>query len=1026
MGKFVPSKYQQKIFDFVEHDKGNLIIDAKAGSGKTSTIIKSLDLIKPNEKALFVAFNKSIVDELKGRITHRNVDISTLHSLGYKFIREHVRLNLNNHPIQIDANKYRRYIRDNINMFRSGVTLNSKVELETYINNLNELVDFARFYLCKTSKELEDIATKHSIVIMGNEHEVTFDILNWGLSNLEVIDFTDMVYIPNALNITSNKFKYDYVFVDECFPYNQRVVTEYGGTKIGELYDAFNNNKKLPLVKSFNVEVQKFEFKKITNAWKKGEREIVTIKLEDNYMELKCTPNELFLTVEFEDNEPIFIYKEATELNVNDIIVSSSMNEPFYQIMNDEQMDIIKMSLIGGGHTVTYGERNGKCTFTLDSDKKDYLNWKLDILNIKNVNTLNSYTKTFNSNLFLFTNDFNVKDIINNITLRQLAILYQDKTEHERQQRLHLIYNDYELIELLSKRLIEMGYDNTIETITPKYVTLLKQTIKPYYDISFTSNSEAKFYKDISQYLHKSFLNTKLGKKILEYDIKNVNTYVWSTPNKNLGGVRIDKVINDGEVEVVYDIEVEDNHNFLLPIVNPRIIAVNNETITADFAVNEVYDGIVVHNCQDLNSSQRELFLKTLKKDGRFVGVGDKRQAIYTFTGADEHSFDKLLEIPNTTKLPLSISYRCPKNVIELAKEIVPDIEAKEDAIDGEIINKVKIKDLKNDDMVLCRTTSPLFTLYMDLLKKGKTAHIKGKDIASNMIQLIQNTGQVALNANLESNGVFIQLYKDLIDRRNRLMVKKDLTEEEATTDASILNQYDTIKALEVLSKSLTTSFQLIERINTIFDDNKSGIILSTIHKSKGLEADNVYILLPSILPSPLAKLDWELLQEDNLKYVAYTRAKKKLGFIDEDEFSLENNFITPNKLVKILNLLYAKITYNLNNKNSKTKKVKTDKNTKIVKINKTKKQPRKVSNKTKTDNDHIDDNKRTISRLNKLIKGLTLNEAYDMFNDLGITSTIRVTKEDGKKIVGTQDLNLDRLNVEIKNKKINKILNFG
>ena len=57
---FKPSKYQSDIFHFVEHEKGSAIIDATAGSGKSTTIIKSLSLIPTHKKVIFLAFNKKI------------------------------------------------------------------------------------------------------------------------------------------------------------------------------------------------------------------------------------------------------------------------------------------------------------------------------------------------------------------------------------------------------------------------------------------------------------------------------------------------------------------------------------------------------------------------------------------------------------------------------------------------------------------------------------------------------------------------------------------------------------------------------------------------------------------------------------------------------------------------------------------------------------------------------------------------------------------------------------------------------
>jgi superfamily I DNA/RNA helicase len=70
------------------------------------------------------------------------------------------------------------------------------------------------------------------------------------------------------------------------------------------------------------------------------------------------------------------------------------------------------------------------------------------------------------------------------------------------------------------------------------------------------------------------------------------------------------------------------------------------------------FDFVFIDECQDLNTAQRELFLKCLKPNGRFIAVGDPRQAIYGFSGADVESFNILKSLPNTTLLPLSVCYR--------------------------------------------------------------------------------------------------------------------------------------------------------------------------------------------------------------------------------------------------------------------------------------------------------------------------------------------------------------------------------
>ncbi len=99
--------------------------------------------------------------------------------------------------------------------------------------------------------------------------------------------------------------------------------------------------------------------------------------------------------------------------------------------------------------------------------------------------------------------------------------------------------------------------------------------------------------------------------------------------------------------------------------------------------------------------------------------------------------FNKLKYSKNTIELPLSTCYRCPKNVIKLVQHIVPNIQYYENAIDGEIVYNSSYLDLKDGDMVICRTTLPLVKLYIKLIKENITSYIKGVDIGINLLELI-------------------------------------------------------------------------------------------------------------------------------------------------------------------------------------------------------------------------------------------------------------------------------------------------
>lgn len=295
-------------------------------------------------------------------------------------------------------------------------------------------------------------------------------------------------------------------------------------------------------------------------------------------------------------------------------------------------------------------------------------------------------------------------------------------------------------------------------------------------------------------------------------------------------------------------------------------------------------DFIYFDEAQDASLMSIQLFLKCFKRGTRFISVGDEKQCINTFAGSSEEAFEYMKNYPKTTLFELPICYRCPTKMVELAQTLVPDIYPKEDAIDGEIIPKCYTSLLQSGDMVLCRSRAPLVTVYTKLLKKKIPCYIKGQEFGTNLKKLLENIDCEELNISLKEDGVFVRLYDNLFDQRNKLMQNGGMDYQDATLSPYIANIYDMIKTLEILGGNYTTKSELIGHIDEMFDDTKDGVILSTIHKAKGLEADNVYILCSSSMPSKLAKKKWEIDTEFNLMYVAYTRAKKKLGFISENE----------------------------------------------------------------------------------------------------------------------------------------------
>ena len=287
------------------------------------------------------------------------------------------------------------------------------------------------------------------------------------------------------------------------------------------------------------------------------------------------------------------------------------------------------------------------------------------------------------------------------------------------------------------------------------------------------------------------------------------------------------------------------------------------------------YDTVFVDEAQDLSKAQRELMLASLKPGGRFIAVGDKMQCINGFAGSDVESFNNLIEIAGH-EFPLSVCYRCGKNIITEAQSIVPYIEAFEGQIEGSVQRVTDLKKVQQGDMMICRKSAPLISVCLHLIANGLSAQVKGTDIAEGLKAMVNRTKSKKVDTMLEK----LQKELDKVTKKLKKQGFKGRLEDQPL----YISVQDKIACIVAVSENCTKVSEVIERLNTLFTDTRNGnaITLSTVHKAKGLESDNVFILLPGYLP--FLRKDqqpWEVEQEMNLKYVAITRAKKNLYYVD-------------------------------------------------------------------------------------------------------------------------------------------------
>jgi len=293
---------------------------------------------------------------------------------------------------------------------------------------------------------------------------------------------------------------------------------------------------------------------------------------------------------------------------------------------------------------------------------------------------------------------------------------------------------------------------------------------------------------------------------------------------------------------------------------------------------------VLLDEAQDTNPARRALAIKMLNpKTGVFIAVGDDRQAIYGFTGADSDSMQLIAEHFKSDTLPLNVTYRCPKTVVAHAQQWVPDITAHESAPQGAVIHAFEAEfwyretALNGEDAILCRNTKPLISLAYTLLRKGIACHVEGKEIGQGLIALASRWKITTLSA-------LVTKLNDYKDREVQKWLAKEMPEKADAVE-------DKVGTLLILIERLTAEGKkqlsdLVDFITKLFGDDQDNrvktLTLSTIHKSKGREWNRVFWWGANQLsPSKWAKKDWQLHQEYNLMYVAATRAKSELIIVN-------------------------------------------------------------------------------------------------------------------------------------------------
>lgn len=320
--------------------------------------------------------------------------------------------------------------------------------------------------------------------------------------------------------------------------------------------------------------------------------------------------------------------------------------------------------------------------------------------------------------------------------------------------------------------------------------------------------------------------------------------------------------------------EFEENHDlvdFSDMIYLPRKL--NSPGATHEGLKPIPYDYVIVDECQDMGPGQLWLAQRALKPGGRMIIIGDEKQAIYGWRGADKHAMPRMQKELGATVVSMETTYRCATSIVEYVQQSVKgldDLKPRPNAPVGRAEPRT-CSDLlgpmgaQPGDFVLSRLNAPLVALATHYLSHGIPVTISGKDIGQGLEALIKESKARTNNA-LRS-----WIAKWLKSREQEIVGDhEDTVDIDTEALAKVRDTAATIRGLTFSQSSPASILMLLGRMFSNVD-SADVITLSTVHKAKGRERDTVWVL------------DWTFMDRgktqegDNLYYVAATRARDEL-----------------------------------------------------------------------------------------------------------------------------------------------------
>ncbi len=298
---------------------------------------------------------------------------------------------------------------------------------------------------------------------------------------------------------------------------------------------------------------------------------------------------------------------------------------------------------------------------------------------------------------------------------------------------------------------------------------------------------------------------------------------------------------------------------------------------------------LVIDEAQDMNADEFALvnILIDQNEDMRVIAVGDDDQNIYEFRGASSKYLEQFITEQNAVKHELIENFRSKNNLVEFTNKFVESIghRLKENNISAKrlengkirlisyqsrnlispLVNDILTTDLSGSTCILTKTNEEALQITGQLLKNGMQAKL----IQTNDGFSLQNILEVRFFLDQLNLGddVFV-IGDDIWSNAKRELRNKFQQSSKLEICNNIIADFEATNPKKKYKSDLDV-FIRESKLEDFISANGETILVSTIHKAKGKEFDNVFLMLENFN----CFTDVEKRQ----LYVAMTRAKDNL-----------------------------------------------------------------------------------------------------------------------------------------------------